>query len=124
MKNKLDELSKLKEEAKLGGGQERIKSQHEKGKLTARERVELLVDEGSFEEVDMFVKHRAKDFGLDKQNFLGDGVVTGFAKIDGRPIALFSQDFTVFGGVQSVWRGTLRLEFRNQPRTDRDGAAR
>ena len=98
MKNKLDELSKLKEEAKLGGGQERIKSQHEKGKLTARERIELLVDEGSFEEVDMFVKHRAKDFGLDKQNFPGDGVVTGFAKIDGRPVALFSQDFTVFGG--------------------------
>ena len=98
MKNKLDELSKLKEEAKLGGGQERIKSQHEKGKLTARERIELLVDEGSFEEVDMFVKHRAIDFGLDKQNYPGDGVVTGFAKIDGRPIALFSQDFTVFGG--------------------------
>jgi propionyl-CoA carboxylase beta chain len=98
MKNKIDELSKLKEKAKVGGGEERIKSQHEKGKLTARERIELLVDEGSFDEVDMFVKHRATDFGLDKQHFLGDGVVTGFAKIDGRPIALFSQDFTVFGG--------------------------
>jgi len=98
MKDKIDKLSKLKEEAKLGGGEERIKSQHEKGKLTARERIELLVDEGSFDEVDMFVKHRAKDFGLDKQHFPGDGVVTGFAKIDGRPIALFSQDFTVFGG--------------------------
>ncbi len=98
MKEKIEKLSKLKEEAKLGGGEERIQSQHEKGKLTARERIELLVDEGSFEEVDMFVKHRAKDFGLDKQNFPGDGVVTGFAKIDGRPIALFSQDFTVFGG--------------------------
>src|SRR5512139_1122002 len=98
MKEKIDRLLKLKDEAKLGGGEERIKSQHEKGKLTARERIELLVDEGSFEEVDMFVKHRAKDFGLDKQQYLGDGVVTGFAKIDGRPIALFSQDFTVFGG--------------------------
>ncbi|MDZ7623116.1 MAG: carboxyl transferase domain-containing protein [Ignavibacteriaceae bacterium] len=98
MKDKIDKLSKLKEKAKLGGGEERIKSQHEKGKLTARERIELLVDEGSFDEVDMFVKHRATDFGLDKQHFPGDGVVTGFAKIDGRPIALFSQDFTVFGG--------------------------
>ena len=98
MKDKIDKLSKLKEEAKQGGGEERIKGQHEKGKLTARERIELLVDEGSFDEVDMFVKHRATDFGLDKQHFPGDGVVTGFAKIDGRPIALFSQDFTVFGG--------------------------
>lgn len=98
MKEKINKLSKLKEEAKLGGGQARIKSQHEKGKLTARERIELLVDEGSFEEIDIFVKHRATDFGLDKQHFPGDGVVTGFAKIDGRPIALFSQDFTVFGG--------------------------
>lgn len=98
MKNKLDELSQKKEEAKLGGGEQKIKSQHDKGKLTARERIDLLVDEGSFEEVGMFVIHRAKDFGLDKQNFPGDGVVTGFAKIDGRPVALFSQDFTVFGG--------------------------
>jgi propionyl-CoA carboxylase beta chain len=98
MKDKIDKLAKLKEEATLGGGEERIKDQHEKGKLTARERIELLVDEGSFNEVDMFVKHRATDFGLDKQHFPGDGVVTGFAKIDGRPIALFSQDFTVFGG--------------------------
>jgi propionyl-CoA carboxylase beta chain len=98
MKKKLKKLSELKEKAKLGGGEKRIKSQHDKGKLTARERIELLVDEGSFDELDMFVKHRARDFGLDKQNYPGDGVVTGFAKIDGRPIALFSQDFTVFGG--------------------------
>ena len=98
MKNKLDELSNKKETAKLGGGEKRIKSQHEKGKLTARERIELLVDDGSFEEIGMFVKHRATDFGLAKQNYSGDGVVTGFAKIDGRPIALYSQDFTVFGG--------------------------
>ena len=98
MKNKIKELKKLREKAKLGGGKARIKTQHDKGKLTARERIELLVDEGSFDEIDAFVKHRATDFGLDKQHFPGDGVVTGFAKIDGRPIALFSQDFTVFGG--------------------------
>ncbi len=98
MKNKVEELLKKKEKAKLGGGQEKIDNLHAKGKLTARERIELLVDEKSFEEIDMFVKHRATDFGLSKQHFPGDGVVTGFAKIDGRPIALFSQDFTVFGG--------------------------
>ena len=98
MRNKLDELSQKKETAKLGGGEQKIKSQHDKGKLTARERIELLVDEGSFDEIGMFVKHRAIDFGLDKQNYPGDGVETGFAKIEGRPIALFSQDFTVFGG--------------------------
>ena len=98
MKEKIEQLNKLKEDAKLGGGEARIKAQHDKGKLTARERIELLVDEGSFEEIDTFVKHRANDFGLDKQNYPGDGVVTGFAKIDGRSVALFSQDFTVFGG--------------------------
>lgn len=98
MKDKIEQLNKLREEAKLGGGTERIKSQHAKGKLTARERIELLVDEGSFDELDLFVKHRSSDFGLDKQKYSGDGVVTGIAKIDGRPVALFSQDFTVFGG--------------------------
>ncbi len=98
MQEKIERLLKNKEQAKLGGGPDRIESQHKKGKLTARERVELLVDEGSFEEVDIFVKHRATEFGLDKQHYPGDGVVTGTAKIDGRPIALYSQDFTVFGG--------------------------
>ncbi len=98
MQEKIDRLLKNKEQAQLGGGIERIESQHKKGKLTARERIELLVDEGSFEEVDIFVKHRATDFGLDKQHYPGDGVVTGTARIDGRPVALFSQDFTVFGG--------------------------
>ncbi len=98
MQDKIDDLLKKKEKAKLGGGTERLKSQHEKGKLSARERIELLVDEGSFEEIDMFVKHRATDFGLNKQHYPGDGVVTGFAKIDGRSVAIFSQDFTVFGG--------------------------
>lgn len=98
IKNKFEELLKLKETAKKGGGEARIKSQHDKGKLTARERIELLVDPNSFEEIDMLVKHRSKDFGLDKEQYLGDGVVTGFAKIDGRSVALFSQDFTIFGG--------------------------
>jgi propionyl-CoA carboxylase beta chain len=98
MKEKIDQLKKLREEAQKGGGIDKIKAQHEKGKLTARERIDLLVDEGSFSEIDMFVKHRTSDFNLDKQKILGDGVVTGFARIDGRPIALYSQDFTVFGG--------------------------
>ena len=98
MKDKIEELRKIREKTKLGGGVAKIKAQHDKGKLTARERIDLLVDEGSFDEVDAFVKHRSTDFGLDKQHFPGDGVVTGFAKIDGRPVAIFSQDFTVFGG--------------------------
>ncbi len=98
MQSKTEELKKRKEKAKLGGGQDKIDAQHKKGKLTAFERIELLVDEGSFEEIDMFVKHRATDFGLNKQHYPGDGVITGFAKINGRPVALYSQDFTVFGG--------------------------
>lgn len=98
MKDKIQKLLELKKEALLGGGEDKIKSQHEKGKLTARERIELFVDEGSFEEVDIFVKHRCVDFGISKMQYPGDGVVTGFAKIEGRPVALFSQDFTVFGG--------------------------
>jgi len=98
IQKKMDELGQLREKAKLGGGEIRIKSQHDKGKLTARERITLLVDEGSFEEIDMFVKHRSSDFGLEEQKFLGDGVITGFARINDRPIAVFSQDFTVFGG--------------------------
>jgi propionyl-CoA carboxylase beta subunit len=98
MQDKSEQLLKNKEQAKLGGGASRIESQHKKGKLTARERIDLVVDEGSFEELDIFVKHRATEFGLDKQNYPGDGVITGTAKIDNRPVALFSQDFTVFGG--------------------------
>ena len=98
MKEKKEGLLRKKEDARLGGGKERIKSQHDKGKLTARERIDLLVDEGTFEELDMLVRHRSKDFGLEKQRYAGDGVVTGTARIDGRPVAIFSQDFTVFGG--------------------------
>ncbi|MEI7553671.1 MAG: acyl-CoA carboxylase subunit beta [Chloroflexota bacterium] len=82
----------------LGGGQKRIDAQHAKGKLTARERIDLLLDEGTFEELDAFVTHRSTDFGLENQKYMGDGVVTGYGKIDGRLIFVFSQDFTVFGG--------------------------
>src|SRR5579885_1462515 len=98
---KLAELQQLKEQAKLGGGPRRIENQHKKGKLTARERLDLLLDPGSFNELDMFVTHRASDFGLDEQKILGDGVVTGYGKIDGRLVYVFSQDFTVFGGSMS-----------------------
>jgi len=87
-----------REKARLGGGEKRIEAQHNKGKNTARERIAMLLDEGSFEEYDMFVTHRTTDFGLDKQHYLSDGVVTGYGTIDGRPIYIFSQDFTVFGG--------------------------
>jgi len=98
MDEKFNKLKQLREEARKGGGLKKIESQHKKGKLTAHERIELLVDEGTFDEVDIFVKHRSDAFGLGNKKILGDGVVTGFAKIDGRPVALFSQDFTVFGG--------------------------
>lgn len=91
-------LKKKQEEAMLGGGERRIESQHKKGKLTARERIQLLLDEGSFEEIGMFVAHRSRDFGMDKEVYLGDGVVTGYGTIHGRLVYVFSQDFTVFGG--------------------------
>ncbi len=95
---KLEKLYQLKQEAKLGGGAHRIEAQHKKGKLTARERIELLLDKDSFVEMDMFVRHRCTDFGLDKESYLGDGVITGYGRIDGRLVFIFSQDFTVFGG--------------------------
>lgn len=97
-KEKFNLLEQKNKEALLGGGKARIEAQHSKGKLTARERVELLVDGGSFEETGKFVMHRAKDFGLDKQHYPGDGVVTGYGTVNGRLIYLYSQDFTVFGG--------------------------
>ncbi|MGB1333224.1 MAG: acyl-CoA carboxylase subunit beta, partial [Paracoccaceae bacterium] len=88
--------------ARLGGGQKRIDAQHSKGKLTARERIELLLDEGSFEEFDMFVAHRCTDFGMENQRPAGDGVVTGWGTINGRMVYVFSQDFTVLGGSVSA----------------------
>ena len=91
-------LIELREKARLGGGQKRIDSQHEKGKFTARERIQMLLDEGSFEEFDMFVTHRCTNFGMEKTTFLGDGVVTGYGTVDGRLVYVFAQDFTVFGG--------------------------
>lgn len=98
LQEKFDELERKNQEALLLGGDKRIEQQHAKGKLTARERLSLLLDEGSFEELGKFVMHRAKDFGLDKEHYLGDGVVTGYGTIAGRLVYVFSQDFTVFGG--------------------------
>src|SRR5687768_5314094 len=95
---KFNELERKNQEALLGGGEKRVEQQHAKGKLTARERIQLLVDEGTFEELGKFVMHRSKDFGLDKEYYLGDGVITGYGKINGRLVYVFSQDFTVFGG--------------------------
>uniref|UniRef100_UPI00262563BE acyl-CoA carboxylase subunit beta n=1 Tax=uncultured Amaricoccus sp. TaxID=339341 RepID=UPI00262563BE len=98
MKAILEQLEDRRSEARLGGGLARIKAQHAKGKLTARERIEVLLDEGSFEEFDMFVAHRSTDFGMENQHYPGDGVVTGWGTINGRLVYVFSQDFTVFGG--------------------------
>ena len=95
---KADKLNEMRRQALAGGGPERIEAQHKKGKLTARERLDLLLDDGSFEEIDAFVTHQTTDFGLDKNRPLGDGVVTGSGRIDGRPAFVFSQDFTIFGG--------------------------
>ena len=96
--DKIRKLIELRAQAKLGGGEKRIEAQHGKGKYTARERIDMLLDEGSFEEFDMFVTHRCENFGMEKTKFLGDGVVTGQGTIDGRVVYVFAQDFTVFGG--------------------------
>jgi acetyl-CoA carboxylase carboxyltransferase component len=98
---KVKELIALREKARLGGGEKRIDAQHQKGKYTARERIALLLDEGSFEEFDMFVQHRSVNFGIEKTKFLGDGIVTGYGTIDGRLVYIYAQDFTVFGGALS-----------------------
>ena len=98
MKEIIEELEKRRAEARLGGGQARIDAQHKRGKLTARERIELLMDENSFEEFDTFVEHRCTDFGMEKQKTPGDGVVTGWGTINGRVVYVFAKDFTVFGG--------------------------
>ena len=98
MESKIKSLEKKIEEAMLGGGVKRIEAQHKKKKLTARERLHFLLDENSFEEIGMLVTHRATDFGIEKEKYLGDGVVTGYGKINGRLVYIFAQDFTVFGG--------------------------
>lgn len=97
-RTKLDILREKKQQAEAGGGAERVNKQHESGKMTARERIEFLLDEGTFEEFDKLVVHRSKDFDLDKQLYPGDGVITGHGLIDGRKVFVFAQDFTVFGG--------------------------
>ncbi|MGY4596232.1 acetyl-CoA carboxylase carboxyltransferase component [Bradyrhizobium sp. GM22.5] len=98
MKNILDALEDRRAGAKLGGGEKRIEAQHARGKLTARERIELLLDKGSFEEFDMFVEHRSTEFGMEKNKVPGDGVVTGWGTVNGRKTFVFAKDFTVFGG--------------------------
>ena len=95
---KVKQLVDLRTKAKLGGGQKRIDAQHAKGKFTARERIDMLLDKGSFEEMDMFVTHRCNNFGMEKESYLGDGVVVGYGTIEGRMVCVFAQDFTVFGG--------------------------
>jgi propionyl-CoA carboxylase beta chain len=101
MKEILEQLENRRAQARLGGGQKRIDAQHAKGKLTARERIELLLDDNTFEEWDMFVEHRSSDFGMADTKIPGDGVVTGYGMINGRLVFVFSQDFTVFGGALS-----------------------
>ena len=95
---KIQELISLRAEARLGGGEKAIEKQHAKGKYTARERINMLLDEGSFEELDMFVRHRCTNFGMDKKSFAGDGVVTGYGTVAGRLVYVFAQDSTVYGG--------------------------
>ena len=98
MQDILRQLEAKRAAARVGGGEKRIQAQHAKGKLTARERLEMLLDPESFEEYDMFVEHRCEDFGMAEQRIPGDGVVTGWGTINGRLVFVFSQDFTVFGG--------------------------
>src|SRR6476659_7465027 len=102
MRDKLELLERRAAESEQGGGERRVQAQHEKGKLSARERLDLLLDEGSFVEFDRFVVHRSSDFGLQDEKYYGDGVVTGYGRIDGRLVYVFSQDFTVFGGSLSA----------------------
>ena len=97
MTTAIKHLDKMRSKALLGGGKKRIQKQHDKGKLTARERLDILLDKGSFSELDMFVKHRSNDFGMEENRILTDGVITGYGRIDGRKVMVFSQDFTVFG---------------------------
>ncbi len=120
MKRILEELEQRRVQARAGGGEKRIASQHAKGKLTARERLDLLLDEDSFEEFDMFVEHRSHDFDMQKQRFAGDGVVTGWGTINGRVVYVFSKDFTVFGG--SLSKANAEKVVKVQEMAARNGA--
>ena len=105
MKEKIAILEQKEKDAESGGGEARIKKQHDSGKLTARERIELLVDKNTFVELDKFVVHKCKDFGMGDKKFLGDGVVTGYGKVEGRQVFVYAQDFTVFGGSLGMEHG-------------------
>src|SRR5258707_1003851 len=107
MKDVLDTLEELRAGAELGGGEKRIEAQHARGKLTARERIELLLDKGSFEEFDMFVEHRSTEFGMEKNKIPGDGVVTGWGTVNGRKTFVFAKDFTVFGASVHATRSSI-----------------
>ncbi len=120
MKHILEELEQRRAQARLGGGEKRIASQHAKGKLTARERLDLLLDEDSFEEFDMFVEHRSHDFGMHEQRVPGDGVVTGWGTVNGRVVYVFSKDFTVFGG--SLSKANAEKVVKVQEMAARNGA--
>jgi acetyl-CoA carboxylase carboxyltransferase component len=105
MKEKLEEYRKRKAEAELGGGPDKIEIQHQKGKLTARERINILFDPGSFQEIDLFVEHQCKDFDMENKKIPGDGVITGFGQVEGRDVAVYAQDFTALGGTVGEWHG-------------------
>ena len=105
MKEKLEEYRKRKAEAELGGGPEKIEIQHQKGKLMARERINILLDPGSFQELDLFVEHQCRDFDMENKKIPGDGVITGFGQVEGRNVAVYAQDFTALGGTVGEWHG-------------------
>ena len=115
--SKLEKLGKRRESAHLGGGEKRVESQHKRGKLTARERLMSFFDEGSFSEFDTFVTHRSTDLGLDKQQFEGDAVVTGYGLVNGRKVFAYAQDFTVLGGSLSHVAAKKISKIINHPDT-------
>src|SRR5690606_27343331 len=119
MKAIVERLDKRRAEARLGGGARRIEAQHKRGKLTARERIELFLDKGSFEEFDMFVEHRSSEFGMEKSKIPGDGVVTGWGTVNGRTVFLFSKDFTVFGGSLSETHAQKIMKVKDMGRKAR-----
>src|SRR3954452_24867742 len=115
MKHILERLEERRKEARLGGGERRIAAQHARGKLTARERIEMLLDHGSFEEFDMFVEQRSTDFGMEKSKIPGDGVVTGWGTVNGRTVFVFAKDFTVFGGSLSEAHANKIMKIQDMP---------